>query len=105
MKLDSKIFRDAANIFLWEGDMPGVKPKKYACHALESSLHSHYHFSEQVHREYQKFFRKHFKPWFSGDIWWNVGWRFKTQADVQAHRKKMLLKAADLVDKMNAEER
>lgn len=101
MKLESKVFRDAANIYLWDG----ISKEKYygceySCYAIFRAAPTKNYF-EPCH--YKKFYKENFKPWFSGDIWWDVGWRFWTQAAVQRHRKKMLLKAADLVDKMNGE--
>lgn len=98
MKLESKVFRDAANIYLWDGY--GNEQKALGCcYAIRRAT--------ILHSCYTAFFKKHFKPKFSrGDslsFWWHKGWRFWTQAAVQRHRKKMLLKAADLVDKMNGE--
>lgn len=101
MKLDSKVFRDAANIYLWDGiEYRDGNKYEYSCHAISSSAST-----LSMATEYIEFYTKHFKPILSGTCWWKVGWRFKTQAAVQRHRKKMLLKAADLVDKMNAEEK
>lgn len=102
MKLESKVFRDAANIYLWDGD--GNEQKALGCcYAIKRATVQH----SCLHSGYNDFFKKHFKPKFSRvdspSFWWKVGWRFWTKAAVQRHRKKMLLKAADLVDKMNGE--
>lgn len=101
MKLDSKVFRDAANIYLWDGKSPRGELNLGCCPAIIDAA-DHYCIGVYI-----SFFKKHFKPKNKATMgyWWNKGWRFWTQAAVQRHRKKMLLKAADLVDKMNAEEK
>jgi len=99
MKLESKVFRDAANIYLWDGCAKTQIRTIGCCFAIEQAT--------IFHSWYTDFFQEHFKPRFASSnnraFWWRKGWRFWTQAAVQRHRKKMLLKAADLVDKMNGE--
>ena len=100
MKLESKVFRDAANIYLWDGKAPRGELNLGCCPAIIDAADLY------CIGVYISFFKKHFrskKLEYPSAYWWHKGWRFWTQAAVQRHRKKMLLKAADLVDKMNGE--